>query len=127
MPLIKTSDLYNKIVEVANKNPDVLYRDRVKEITGDRSFGESNRLCFYQVNSQPACIVGVALHELGFSIRKLEKLDDNYGCIDTALRLENTWFELDGRQEEIARIQMEQDEGHSWSEAVQRTLDETIC
>ena len=125
MTAIKTTDLYNKIVEVANKNPNTIYPERVIELFDDPSKAfPYETFCNYVVNNKPACIVGVALHELGMSIDKLKELDDYYGGIGTVFeKIEESVIECDGMESAIKNIQCRQDDGFSWGVCVSRELE----
>lgn len=71
--MIRVSDLAAKVVEVGEANPYTSYPERYTDITGE-SYNYRDA-CRYQVDGQPACIVGVALHELGVSIETLDMFD----------------------------------------------------
>lgn len=71
--MIRVSDLAAKVVEVGEANPGTSYPERYTDITGE-SYNYRDA-CRYQVDGQPACIVGVALHELGVSIETLDMFD----------------------------------------------------
>lgn len=112
--MIKTSELYAKVIEVAEKNPDVVYRDRAIELSGVDP-GD----CEYALNGKPACLVGVALFELGLDIETLKDFDDSYGVIAEVIDAEQgTIFEVDSPIEDISVIQSAQDMGTSWGDSI---------
>lgn len=114
--MIKVSDLHAKVIEIAKKNPDTIYEERVKEIHEVYSGGT----CRYVINSTPACLVGVALSELGMSNQDLAKCD-HVGSIRIVVHeFKDSIFEIDDYSllGELAGIQRQQDDGMSWGDAV---------
>lgn len=125
MTIIKTTDLYNKIVQIANDNPTELYRERSRRLFGDNGSGAfaGETFCNYVIEDQAACIVGVALNELGMSIDRLKELDNRYGAIGTVLvSLDGGEIECDGMEIEIRKAQLWQDKGMPWGECIEGTV-----
>ena len=124
MKPFKTTDLYNKIIEIAKQNPDTCYTDRVREIC-DCTYDLSQwvDLCEYVIHDEPACIVGVAMYEMGASIDTIKDMSQ-YGDIASVMKYADIrgtgekLFIMDGMEDEISNIQAAQDTGVQWGKAV---------
>lgn len=115
MSMIKTSDLWSEIIEVARENPDHIY---------DRGPG-GDKNCVYQRERKPSCIVGHALHRLGLPIHDLEEFDlhEDSG-IGEIIDVHEDLFDVDDVEAVgyIVITQNHQDTGWTWGDAVGRSF-----
>lgn len=119
--MIRVSDLAAKVVEVGEANPYTSYPERYTDITGESC--DYKDTCRYQVDGQPACIVGVALHELGVSIETLEMFDHSPDSSIYQLMRDysGVYFELDDEdaQDFVSLAQEDQDMGdRKWGSVI---------
>lgn len=115
--MIKVSNLLIEVTKVATRNPDVKYLERVKQF--DPEYSAS--YCRYEVAGNPACIIGVALNNLGVSVDELTQFDSALetginGIIDDFTAM----FEVDDRSavDDLKTIQNRQDNGWIWGESI---------
>lgn len=107
---------------VHERGGDFRYQDRYG--TG----GELVNMCAYEVEGEPACIVGLALHKLGWPVRELVEIDcaDEGGGIADLIAAEHVFIADGGaRRVVIAMLsdaQTTQDTGATWEEALQAAL-----
>ena len=93
------------------------------EYGGDYNYFTAHDLpigqCFYVINDQPACIIGVALHKLGVSIDYLKKEGQgetyNYNAYVLLRKLRASEAVLDI----ASKVQWDQDSGKDWGLAVE--------
>lgn len=119
--MIRVSDLAAKVVEVGEANPGTSYPERYTDITGESC--DYKDTCRYQVDGQPACIVGVALHELGVSIETLDMFDHRPDSSIYQLMRDysGVYFELDDEdaQDFVSMAQEDQDRGDAkWGSVI---------
>lgn len=118
---IKISALWNKVQEIAEREPDTLYSQRFAELTGKP---DDDALCEYAINGQGGCLVGVALFELGLDPEVIAGFDNLYGCgsevIATVVRERGDVFDIDSEQDlfSLEDAQSKQDSGSTWGAAV---------
>lgn len=113
--MIKTSEIFTKVAEIATTNPDITYQDRLIAMDFDGEVEDAP--CLYAYNGQPACIVGMALNELGMSIETLEKFDSAGETINAVVRDHPDLFQEDGCIDDLYSIQRKQDAGWSFKKA----------
>ena len=112
--MIKTSDILNKVGEIAKNNPSLTYPDRMMEMGVEDI---EDLPCLYVYNGQPACIMGMALNELGVDIDTLEKFDAEGETIHGVIRDNPGLIEDDGHISELDSIQKLQDVGYTFKRA----------
>lgn len=106
---VTASALAEAVVEVANERPDYVY-----EVP-------NSGICLFQVDGKPSCIVGHALARLGAPAELLETLDAEELSIDPAfVEVEALKCDVDREVEFLQRVQLLQDGGTPWGEAVRR-------
>jgi len=78
--------------------------------------------CFYVRDDQPSCIVAHVLHRAGIPVQDLVKVE-GLGPADTeGTTLFGQWADLLARQL-LREVQVQQDEGETWGNALQIVLD----
>lgn len=114
--MIKISALLAEVKRIQADMPDVDYFDRLNDLMeGDEEgvYGE----CVYVLNLEPACIVGLALHNLGVTIDRLYDYEahGNTNIADIAQSFTND-FDIDSNAalSKLNNIQENQDGGVSW-------------
>lgn len=116
--MIKISALLAEVKRIQADMPDVDYFDRLDDLMskGDEGGGEYGE-CVYVLNLEPACIVGLALHNLGITIDRLYDYEAhrNTNIADIAQSFTND-FDIDSNAalSELNKIQENQDLGISW-------------
>lgn len=116
MTPVKVSDLADKVVEIADKNPYVLYLERRQEdgLSADEG-------CLYSHGSRPGCLVGVAMHELGLPLKTLDDFDSGTkNGIRHIVYYHPEFFELDDQDdlEFLVKVQDNQDCGYTWRTSI---------
>lgn len=113
--MIKISELHEEVKAIQKDMPNVIYKDRLKELSPDKAVSA----CLYSANNKPACIIGFALHNLGASITQLNDYDDlsESGILEVVAHYDED-FEIDDYSllEHLGRIQQDQDRGEEWSD-----------
>lgn len=116
--MIKTSDLLIEVTKVAEKNPDVRYRTRVKDFDPEYT----TEYCRYEVAGNPACLIGVAMNNLGISVDLLTQMDVALECgIAAVIRHFDEVFKIDDQDAitELQTIQNSQDNDFAWGESIE--------
>jgi hypothetical protein len=78
--------------------------------------------CFYVRNDQPSCIVGHVLHCAGMPLEDLRKVE-GYGPTDTLAPVQFARWADPEALDLLAEVQVQQDEGATWGEALRDALD----
>lgn len=115
--MIKTSALLAEVKRIQADMPDVDYFDRLDDIMAkgyqEGVYGE----CVYVLNQEPACIVGLALYNLGVTIDRLYDYEasGNTNIADIAQSFTND-FDIDSNAalSKLNNIQENQDSGVPW-------------
>lgn len=119
---ITASELKAEVIRVAAEKPDYVYA--LKDPKNSTS-------CTYQRDGEPSCIVGHALHRLGVSPDLLVEFDTTYELgmsvgdlfenfpqiLDDEVEDPDEWTE-EGPVEFLTRVQIGQDSGIAWGQAV---------
>jgi hypothetical protein len=135
MPKIKITDLKAKVEEVVEREPDAVYVERVKNILDlapDEDRWELHGACQYQVSGKPACLIGVALSELGFTDEDLKDLDNDGDRIKFVVTLNSDFKNRFDRDDEQAlnyleAAQIKQDGGEPWARALKEAYLENYA
>lgn len=110
---ITAEQLVQKVREQAQAHPDKVYK---KDPDVD-----SATACVYAHSTEPGCIIGWALHDLGWSLEDLRMLDEgeDTGIVDVIRAGEIPGIDqIDDEVEWLREVQDYQDRRDSWSEAV---------
>lgn len=110
--MIKISDLAAEVDRVAGENPDETYFKRAKEL-----IGRDDVACRYQINGDPACIIGVALSNLGVSGQTLAEMDNAMNSTIISIASSSVdLFEVDDKKalNYLDSAQANQDLGYEW-------------
>lgn len=118
--MIKTSDILKKVGEIAKSNPDITYPHRMMDMGAEEV---ENLPCLYTYNGQPACIMGMALNELGVSIETLEDFDVAGETIRVVIRDNPSLIEDDGHALKLYSIQKLQDVGYTFEKAFSNSTE----
>lgn len=114
MPVeITAEQLVQKVREQAQAHPDKVYRKDPEVNSGSA--------CVYAHSKEPGCIIGWALHDLGWSLDDLRTLDDfdDAGIVDLVDDGNIPGVTLDQAGVDwLSRVQSLQDSGERWGEAV---------
>lgn len=117
--MIKVSRLAEKVREIGQANPAVIYEEVVEELTGEPFEGG----CLYQMYNAPSCLVGQALHELGVRVSQLREFD-SHPCGDTGIdSIISQYPDMFDRDDDdsllfLTKAQRSQDFGTPWGDAV---------
>lgn len=116
--MIKVSDLAAKVREIGEAHPDATYKGQFAAITGEQYLILIS--CKYQVDKVPACIVGIALSELGVSTDQLEMFDADQTTIEVTIEEYPDIFDVDDVNDAafVAAVQDAQDRQETWGEAI---------
>lgn len=116
--MIKVSELAAEVRRIAEAMPEENYYDRSTRMIGHGG------ACRYQINGDPACIVGVALHNLGVPSPVLARFDNKSETMIWHLAYsESDIFEIDNQKELLFLdvAQNLQDSGDDWGEILSVT------
>lgn len=116
--MIKVSELLVEVSKVATNNPNVKYRTRVKDFDPEYA----TTYCRYQVAGNPACLIGVAMSNLGISIDLLTQMDGAFECgISAVIHYFTDVFEIDDKQavKDLLTIQNCQDLNYTWGDSIE--------
>lgn len=113
---ISTTDLLLEVNRIKRTMPGVIYLLRAKEILGHKP--ESGP-CKYSLDDRPACIIGLALANLGVSIDRLKDYDDPGGFGSSIIEILEGFsndFTVDrvSDMHKLSLIQNNQDRGVAW-------------
>lgn len=117
--MIKITDIAAEVRRIAEAHPHETFYDVAHRVVGHAVD------CAYQINLEPACIVGRALSNLGVSGLDLAKFDaepiSTFGYIAA-----NPMFDVDDQDELdfILRMQGRQDMDMQWGTALEREAEE---
>lgn len=110
---ITAEQLVQKVREQAQAHPDKVYAKDPSVTTGV--------VCAYAHSSEPGCIIGWALHDLGWSLDDLRTLDlgEDTGIVDVIRTGEIPGIDQgDDEVEWLSEVQNYQDKGKPWGDAV---------
>lgn len=114
MPVeITAEQLVRKVREQAQAHPDKVYKKDPGMISGS--------VCVYAHSKEPGCIIGWALHDLGWSLEDLRTLDDR---VDAGIRYvaENVIPGINEGDPDavdwLEKVQVNQDNGYKWGVSV---------
>lgn len=107
-----TTNLIEKVREIAAVDPDYIYENPV----GEDSAGEEIETCVYVWKDKPSCIMGRALFAIGFA--------DSYSDVWESTSVGSVLSELDvrpnPRQEKwLMKVQIEQDSGTPYGRCIE--------
>lgn len=102
-------ELLTTLTEIVGKSPEYVYEP----------VGEWHK-CLYANQGQPSCLIGHALHHLGFSIEELEAFDMQEGPFAFDIGV----WEDDKTEKLASLVQLEQDKRMPWGEALENGIDE---
>ena len=115
MSKVKVSELWAEVLKVAQEQPDHVYER-----------GEAGK-CNYQVDGQPSCIVGHAMHRLGVSAFDLREFDaSGDSAIEDIIGMNPDMFDEDDKlgMELLIEAQNRQDQEVPWGLAVSQDQEE---
>lgn len=107
---ITAEQLVQKVREQAQAHPDKVYKNE----------SDNRKACAYAHSDEPGCIIGWALHDLGWSLEDLRTLDDR---LNAGIRYiaESIVPGVDGGTVDwLEIVQDNQDNGGKWGVSVAR-------
>lgn len=115
---ISTTDLLLEVNRIKRTMPGVIYLLRAKEILGHKP---GSGPCKYSLDGRPACIIGLALANLGVSIDRLKDYDDPDDFGSSIIEIlegfpEDFAVDRDSDMSELSMIQINQDRGVAWGD-----------
>ncbi|MCV7688158.1 hypothetical protein M3C66_010000 [Micrococcus luteus] len=118
-----TKDVFDRMVELAKKEPNFRYKDQ--RVTDEDGNEVEQFLCSYLGMDTQApdlgrpCIVGQALADLGFTREELAEVEGKY-AMDAMREL---GIEPDHRyMSAVEQVQASQDSGKTWGEAIAQVV-----
>ena len=97
---------------IAEKGEDYVYDSPI----------EPRSRCLYVHDGQPGCIVGHVLHRAGVSVEGLAGVED-WTPLDHEVVPQFCGWAAEPALELLAAVQVEQDAGATWGEALRRALE----